>query len=180
MKIINYQLPVIHLNMFTVRANFSDKFEVNAPIEKVRAFFADIKNFIELMPNVESIHRNGDDTARWLIRAEIPLIGLMRQSFNVELAENSDDRIEWIPKAGEKQNFLRYSADFIEKGANSTVVQFSQNVELRRNKARELHLLAALAGEGPVSQGMQWEVAGMIKKFVQKAKEKLEKVTERN
>ncbi len=161
--------------MFTIRTDFSDKFEVNAPIEKAREFFADIKNFIELMPNVESIHTNGDGTARWTIRADIPLIGAMRQSFAVELAENTDERIEWIPKAGEKQNFLRYAADFIEKSADSTLVQFSQNVELRRNAARELHLLAGLAGESRVSQGMQWEVSVMIKKFVQKAQDKLEK-----
>lgn len=161
--------------MFTVRANFSDKFEVNAPIEKVHEFFIDIKNFIELMPNVESIQTNGDDTARWSIRAEIPLIGSMRESFNVELAENSDERVEWIPKSGEKQNFLRYSADFDERNADSTLVQFSQNVELRRNSARELHLLAGIAGESRLSKGMQREVAGMIKKFVQKAKEKLER-----
>ena len=164
--------------MFTIRADFSDKFEVNAPIEKVREFFADIKNFIELMPNVESIHTSGEDAARWTIRAEIPIIGSMRQSFSVELSESTDERIEWIPKAGEKQNFLRYAADFIEKNANSTLVQFSQNVELRRKAARELHLLAGLAGESRVSQGMQWEVAGMIKKFVQKAKDRLEKSKE--
>lgn len=160
--------------MFTIRANFSDKFEVNAPIENVREFFADIKNFIDLMPNVESIQKTSDNTARWSIRAEIPVIGSMQQSFNVELAENTEDRIEWIPQNGEKQNFLRYSAEFFEKNLNSTLVQFSQNVELRREKARELHLLAGLAGENRVSQGMQWEVSGMIKKFVQKAKEKLE------
>ena len=165
--------------MFTIRTDFSDKFEVNAPIGKVREFFADIKNFIELMPNVESIHTTGDGTARWTIRADIPLIGAMRQSFVVGLAENTDERIEWIPKAGEKQNFLRYAADFVEKSADSTLVQFSQNVELRRNAARELHLLAGLAGESRVSQGMQWEVAGMIRKFVQKAKEKMETTDER-
>ena len=161
--------------MFTIRTSFSDKFEVGAPIEKVREFFADIKNFIELMPNIESIYGGADGTARWTIRADIPIIGSMRQCFSVELSENSDDRIEWIPKAGEKQNFLRYAADFIEKSADSTLVNFSQNVELRRNAARELHLLAGLAGEKRVSQGMQWEVAEMMKKFVQRAKDKLEK-----
>ncbi len=160
--------------MFTIHADYSDKFEVSAPIERVRGFFADIRNFIELMPNVESIHTNADDTARWTIRAEIPLIGAMQQSFSVELTEKSDERIEWIPKTGEKENFLRYSADFIENGANKTTVQFSQNVEIRRNSARELHFLAGLVGESRVGKGMQREVAGMIKKFVRKAKEKLE------
>lgn len=160
--------------MFTIRTSYSDAFDVKAPARKVREFFSDVRNFIELMPNVESIHTNADGTARWTIRAEIPFIGAMQQSFTVELAENSDERIEWIPKAGEKQNFLRYAADFIEKSADSTSVKFSQTVELRRAAAREFHFLAGLAGEKRVSQGMNSEVAGMMKKFVQKAKEKLE------
>jgi len=160
--------------MFTIRAATSDKLEVNVPITKVREFFSDIRNFVELMPNVESIYTNPDGTARWTIRAEIPLIGAMRQSFTVEIAEDAAERIEWIPKTGETQNFLRYAADFIRKGANATLVQFSQNVELRRNSARELHFLAGLAGESRVSKGMQTEVAGMIKNFVRRAKEQLE------
>jgi carbon monoxide dehydrogenase subunit G len=160
--------------MFTIHAATSDKFEVGITIDKVRQFFSDIRNFVELMPNVEGIHQNSDGTMRWTIRADIPIVGAMRQSFNVELAENTGERIEWIPKAGERQNFLRYAADFIEKSASVTLVQFSQTVEMRRNNARELHLLAGLAGESRVSKGMQWEVAAMIKNFVAKAKEKLE------
>ncbi len=161
--------------MFTIRTSFSDKFEVGASMKKVHRFFSDIRNFVELMPNVHSIHGNLDGTARWTIRAEIPFIGAMQQSFVVEVAENSDDRIEWIPKAGEKQNLLRYSADFLEKNPDVTIVRFTQNVELRRNSARELHLLAALAGESRISKGMQAEVAGMIRNFVKQAMEKLER-----
>lgn len=160
--------------MFTIHTDYSDKFETNAPVERVREFFSDIKNFIELMPNVEGITQNADGTMRWTIKADIPLVGAMRQSFNVELAERSDNRIEWIPKRGETENFLRYAADFVEKNA-ATLVQFSQKVELRRHKAKELHFLAGLAGEVNVSKGMQWEVAGMMKKFVEKAKQRLER-----
>lgn len=160
--------------MFTIRAATSDNFEVETPIERVREFFSDTRNFIELMPNVESILQNADGSIRWTIKAEIPIVGAMRQTFNVALSENTGERIEWIPKAGEQQNFLRYAADFVEKNANATLVKFSQTVELRRERARDLHLLAGLAGEAPVSQGMQWEVNGMIKRFVAKAKEKLE------
>jgi len=161
--------------MFTIRANYNDSFEVNASLEKVRRFFADIRNFVELMPNVESINLVGNDAARWKIRAEIPIIGAMSQTFNVELSEDTDERIEWIPKSGETQNFLRYAADFVEKSKEKTLVRFSQMVELRRNAARDFHLLAALAGENHVSQGMQAEVSAMIKKFVHKTKEKLER-----
>jgi carbon monoxide dehydrogenase subunit G len=160
--------------MFTIRTSFSDQFEVKVSREKVHKFFSDIRNFIELMPNVESINASGDGSAHWRIGADIPFIGAMRQAFMVELAENSDERIEWIPKAGEKQNFLRYAADFIEKSSEITIVRFSQDVELRRNSARELHLLAGLAGESRVSKGMQAEVAGMIRNFVSRAKQRLE------
>ena len=161
--------------MFTIKAAYKDQFEVNAPVEKVRDFFTDVRNFVELMPNVESIHADAGGTARWTIRAEIPLIGSMTQSFNVETSENSDARVEWIPKNGETENLLRYAAEFAEKSTNKTLVQFSQAVELRRNKARDFHFLAGLAGETAVSHGMQLEVAGMLKKFVAKTKEKLER-----
>jgi hypothetical protein len=53
-------------------------------------------------------------------------------------------------------------------------VQISQTVEMRRNSARDLHLLAGLAGESIISGEMSKRVAEMIKIFVQKARERLE------
>jgi hypothetical protein len=70
---------------------------------------------------------------------------------------------------------LRYAADFLEKSAEITLVQFSQIVELRRNSARELHLLAGVAGEAIISREMSRRIGEMIKTFVQKAKNRLEK-----
>jgi hypothetical protein len=127
------------------------------------------------MPNVESIHTDGKGVTRWTIRDDIPIIGTMKQTFPVELTENNSERIEWTPVPEEKQNFLRYGADFFEKGENSTLVQISQTVEIRRNSARELHPLAGLAGERAVSAGMQRRVTEMIKTFMKKSKERLEK-----
>ena len=161
--------------MFTIRADFGDTFEIKTTPDEARAFFSDIKNFVELMPNVESIHTNAQGITQWTIKADIPLIGAMRQSFAVELTENSPERIEWTPAASETQNYLRYGADFLETENGVTQVKIEQIVELRRKSARQLHLLAGLAGEAPISRGMQAEVAGMIKNFMQRAKEKLEK-----
>lgn len=149
--------------MFIIKAGYNDNFEIDTPLAKVREFFADVRNFVELMPNVESINLDGAGAARWTIRAEIPFIGAMTQSFSVELAENTAERIEWIPKSGETENFLRYAADFIEKSREKTIVRFSQTVELRRNKAKDFHFLAGLAGENRVSQGMQAEVASTLR-----------------
>src|SRR5262245_27573937 len=133
--------------MFTVRAGYTDKVEVETSIERVREFFLDIKNFADLMPGIASIHTDAKGIAHWKIQADIPLVGQMIQKFAVELAENSEVRVEWFPLREETQNFLRYSADFLSKARDVTVIQFSQMVELRRRSARELHMLAGFAGE---------------------------------
>ena len=161
--------------MFTVKAGYSDNVEVETNIEKVREFFLDIKNFADLMPGIASIHTDAKGVAHWKIQAEIPLVGQMMQKFAVELSENSDERIEWFPVSVETQNFLRFSAEFLEKAKNVTLIHFSQMVELRRKSARELHYLAGLAGESLISTEMTKKVTEMIKVFIQRAKEKLEK-----
>ncbi|MGI8468306.1 MAG: hypothetical protein ACR2N3_07625 [Pyrinomonadaceae bacterium] len=161
--------------MFTIKASYSDIFEVEAAVEKVREFLLDVKNFVELMPSIESIHTDAKGITRWTIRAEIPFVGVMKQIFPVELVEEDEDRIEWSPVAGEKQNFLRYAMDLIERGANKTAVKIVQMVELRRSSARDLHTLAGLVSENSISREMNKTVAEMIKIFVRKSRERLEK-----
>ena len=161
--------------MFTVKAGYSDNIEVQTNIERVREFFSDIRNIADLMPGIASIHTDAKGVAHWKIQADIPVVGQMMQKFAVELSENTEDRIEWFPVALETQNFLRFSADFLEKAKNVTQVQFSQMVELRRKSARELHYLAGLAGESLISTEMTKKVSEMITVFIQRAKEKLEK-----
>lgn len=160
--------------MFTIHAKYSDKVEVKTSLEKVREFFADIKNFVELMPSVESIHTDAKGIAHWTIRADIPIVGAIMQKFDVRLEEDSEERIEWMPVAGETKNLLRYAAEFIEKGKDLTLVQFTQTVEMRRDSARELHLLAGLAGESIISSEMTKKIAEMLKIFVRRAQERLE------
>ena len=161
--------------MFTVKAGYSDDVEIKTNAERVREFFSDIRNFADLMPGIASIHTDAKGVAHWKIQAEIPVVGQMMQKFAVELSENSEERIEWFPVALETQNFLRFSADFLEKARDVTLIHFSQMVELRRKSARELHYLAGLAGESLISSEMTKKVSEMIKVFIQRAKEKLEK-----
>lgn len=161
--------------MFTIRAKYTDTVEVQTNLDKVREFFADIRNFVELMPEVESIHTDAKGITHWKIRADIPFAGAMTQKFAVELAENSEERIEWQPVAGETKNLLRYAADFFEKSANTTLVNFTQMVEMRRHSPRELHILAGVAGESIISSEMTKRIAKMLKIFVNRAKEKLER-----
>ena len=160
--------------MFKIKANYSEQFEVRATAEKVREFFADVRNFVEKMPNIESIKTQSDGTALWTIKAQIPILGSMTEKFAVRLAENSANLIEYSPAPQETKNFLRYAADFEEQAGGKTRVNISQTVEIRRNKASELHLLAGLAGETLISNEMQKRVSAMIKTFLEKARKKLE------
>ncbi len=127
------------------------------------------------MPGVVSIHTDARGVAHWKIEAVIPVVGQMVQNFSVELAENSDERIEWFPVARETENFLRFSADFLEKARDLTQVHFTQMVELRRRSARELHFLAGMAGEQIISSEMTRRIKEMIRIFIERAKERLEK-----
>jgi carbon monoxide dehydrogenase subunit G len=161
--------------MFTVKAGYSDDIELHSSVDKVREFFSDIRNFADLMPGILSIHTDAKGVAHWKIEAEIPFVGAMMQKFAVELTENSEERIEWFPVSLETQNFLRYSADFLEKAKNVTLVHFSQMVELRRKSARDLHMLAGLAGETVISNEMTKRITEMIKVFIQRAKDRLER-----
>ena len=160
--------------MFTVKAGYSNDIEVASSIDKVRAFFSDITNFAELMPGVQQIHTDAKGVAHLKIQAEIPVVGAMLQNFSIELAEQNEDRIEWSPIAAEAQNFLRYSADFLEKAKDVTLVHFSQAVEIRREKARDLHFLAGMAGEAIISSEMTKRFAEMVKVFIERAKQRLE------
>ena len=160
--------------MFTVKAAFSDDIEIKASVEKVREFFLDVSNFAEMMPGVERAHQDANGTAQWRVGAEVPFVGQIVQNFSLELAENTPERVEWSPTETETENFLRYSADFLEGSNGITKVHFSQQVELRRKKASQLHSLAWLAGESLISKEMTASITQMIRTFIERAKERLE------
>jgi carbon monoxide dehydrogenase subunit G len=160
--------------MFQVRAAFSEQVEWRTSAEAAREFFNDLKNFVELMPGVERITAEAGGIARWLIRAEVPVVGSIRQPFAVSQSVDEPARIEWSPVPGESKNFLRYAASFEGRGA-TTRIRIEQRVELRRGSARELHMLAGLAGEGRLSAALQKGVAEMLHSFLQRARTRLEK-----
>ena len=161
--------------MFTIRANHSETAEIKADLERVFEFFTDIRNFIDLMPSIESIYRDNNNISHWKIRAEVPLVGSFVEKFSVREVESTDERIEWLPVEGEKFNLMHYAADFLPKSAGLTLVQFSQNIELRRRSASELHMLAGFVGETMISNEMSRRVAEMLTTFIRKARERLEK-----
>ena len=160
--------------MFQVRAAFSEQVEWRTSAVAAREFFSDLRNFVELMPGVERITAEAGGIARWLIRAEVPVVGAIRQAFPVSKTLDEPARIEWSPAAGESKDFLRYVATFEERGA-TTRIRIEQRVELRRGSARELHTLAGLAGEGRLSAALQKGVTEMLHSFLQRARTRLEK-----
>ncbi|HEY0404315.1 MAG TPA: hypothetical protein VGC89_01205 [Pyrinomonadaceae bacterium] len=160
--------------MFRIKAEYSEQMELKTSIERARKFFGELRHFTELMPGIESIRKEASGIIRWTVRADVPLLGAMRADFAVEQTEDGPLRIEWSPAAMEKQNYLRYAANFEPRGANSTLVRIVQRVEMRRQRATELHLLAGLAGEGRISAEMQKRVTEMVRTFLERARAKLE------
>ena len=161
--------------MFTVRAEYSESFEISSGLDGVRGFFSDVKNFIDLMPNVESIHTDANEIMHWKIRVAVPLVGSFTEKFKVSEISNSDERVEWKPMPGEKYNLMSFSSEFLPKGRSKTMVQFSQIIELRRKSATDLHFLAGFAGESVISSEMTRRISEMLDGFIQKARDILEK-----
>jgi len=161
--------------MFTVKAGYSNDIEIRSSADRVREFFLDIRNFADLMPGVQQVHTDAKGVAHWKIQTDVPLVGQILQKFVLELTENSEARVEWAPLRTEAENFLRYSADFFEKAKNTTLVHFSQMVELRRKSARDLHYLAGLTGETIISIVLSKRITEMIRTFIERAKDRLEK-----
>ena len=161
--------------MFQIRAAFSEQVEWGVSVGRAREFFGDLKNFAELMPGVERITSEAGGRARWVIRAEVPVIGSIRQAFEIFRSSDTPERIEWSPVAGEQKNFLRYAASFESRGETTTRIRIEQRVELRRASARELHTLAGLAGESRLSAALQKGVTEMLQAFLQRARTRLEK-----
>lgn len=160
--------------MFKIQADYDGQIEVKASADRVREFIRDERNFIELMPGVESISEGAGGIKRWTIRADVPLIGRIRQTFPVRQTEDRPERIEWSPAADERKNLLRYAATFEPRGENRTLVRITQRVELRRERASEIHMLAGLIGERKISAEMERRVGEMMRTFLENARRKLE------
>ena len=160
--------------MFRVRAEFRDDLVIAANGKLVRAFFADLQNFVRFMPGVESISEIGGNAARWNVRADVALVGRMQGEFALMRRDDSPLRIEWGPAEDEKENLLRYAISFEEEATSKTHVRFALRVELRRPRASELHLLAGLVGERRISEGIQEDVDLMVRTFLKRARAMLE------
>jgi carbon monoxide dehydrogenase subunit G len=159
--------------MFRIKASYTGQLELKTTIERAREFFGEMRNFADLMPGIEGIRKEAGGIMRWMVRADVPVIGPVHATFTVEKTEDRPERLEWSPARSEMKNYLRYAAAFEERG-HKVLIKIAQHVELRRLHAKDLHRLAALVGEGAISSEMQKRVAEMIRTFLERAQVKLE------
>src|SRR5918995_7468419 len=159
--------------MFRIKASYSEQLELRTTIERAREFFSEFRNFVDLMPGIESIRKEAGGIMRWMVHAEVPVIGAVHASFAVEKTEDRPERLEWSPARSEAKNYLRYAAAFEERG-HKVLIRIVQHVELRRQHAKDLHRFAILVGESAISNEMQKRVREMIKTFLERARVKLE------
>jgi hypothetical protein len=69
--------------MFRIKASYTGQLELKTTLERAREFFGDFKNFADLMPGIEGIRKESGGIARWIVRAEVPVIGSVQASFAV-------------------------------------------------------------------------------------------------
>src|SRR5258705_640197 len=146
--------------MFRIKASYADQMELQTTLERAREFFGELRNFADLMPGIEGIRKESGGIMRWVVRAEVPVIGSVQASFAVRKTEDQPDRLEWSPAGTEMKNYLRYAAAFEVRGHN-VLIKISQHVELRRAHARELHRLARLVWASPLSSEMPKRLGGI-------------------
>lgn len=158
--------------MFRVKSSFKREIEIKAPLEKVRDFFANLNNLSDMLWGIEGVHRE-PGLARWTIATETP-VGRIRFSFPVRDTSPDANTIEWTPALNETQNLLRYSVKFANSKGR-TLVDISQQVELRRKRAWELHPGVALMSETRLNSALQRRIDAAIEDFLVRVKEKLEK-----
>ena len=158
--------------MFRVKSSFKTELEIKAPIVRIKEFFSELANFTEMLAGVESIRREAGGVARWAIATDTP-VGHVRFSFPVRETSPHADTIEWSPAPNESENLLRYSLRFEAQKA-ATMVHISQQVELRRTRARDLHPGVGLMGETRLSNALQRRINEAIENFLARVKEKLE------
>src|SRR5438128_8977495 len=158
--------------MFRVKSSFKTELEIKAPSAKIKDFFSDLTNFTALLAGVESIRREPGGIVRWTIATETP-VGRVRLSLPVRETSPHADTIEWSPALTEAENLLRYSLKF-EEHAKATQIHISQQVELRRKRAWDLHPGVGLMSEARISSGLQRRINEAIEDFLVRVKKKLE------
>jgi len=158
--------------MFRVKSAYKTQLEIEAPVSIVRDFFRNLSNFADLLTGVDSIRRESGGIARWTIATDTP-VGRVRLSLPVRETSPHADMIEWSPAINENQNLLRYQLKFEEQNG-TTMVRVSQQVELRRNRAWDLHPGVGLMGEARLSAALERRINEAIDTFLLRVKEKLE------
>jgi carbon monoxide dehydrogenase subunit G len=158
--------------MFRVKSSCKTQLEIEAPVSKVRDFFRNLSNFTDLLGGVDNIRRESGGIARWTIATDTP-VGRVRLSLPVRETSPHADVIEWSPAINENQNLLRYQLKFEEQNG-ATLVRVSQQVELRRNRAWDLHPGVGLMGEARLSAALERRINEAIETFLSRVKEKLE------
>jgi carbon monoxide dehydrogenase subunit G len=158
--------------MFRVKSVFKTQIEIEAPVRKVHEFFSNLRHFTDLLGGVESIRREAGGVTRWTIATDTP-VGRVRMSLPVRETLSNPGMIEWSPARYETQNLMRYSLKFEER-KGVTLVRVSQQVELRRKRAWDLHPGVGLMSEARLSSALQRRINEAIDNFLLRVKEILE------
>jgi hypothetical protein len=160
--------------MFRIKADCREEIEARVSQQDAYEWFRDHRNFVALLPSLESVTPERDGSLCWMLRADVPGIGVMRVPFRVTCTDAPPIRIEYAPALIERQNYLRCVASFTAIAPALTLIKITQTLDLRRSNAKFLHVMAAVVGEARISAETQKQMALRLREFLQAARKQLE------
>ena len=83
--------------MFRIKASYTHQLELRTTIERAREFFSEFRNCVGLMPGIEGIRKEAGGIMRWMVHADVPVIGSVHASFAVEKTDDRPERPELEP-----------------------------------------------------------------------------------
>ena len=106
--------------MFRIKASYADQLELRTTLERAREFFGELRNFADLMPGIEGIRNEAGGIIRWMVRAEVPIIGAVQASFTVEKTEDFAPALDEALK--QKGIRLLHCKTDVEQISNATTI----------------------------------------------------------
>jgi carbon monoxide dehydrogenase subunit G len=163
--------------MFTIRAAYSDRVEIKTGLRRANEFFTDIKNFVELMPGVESIHTDGKAATHWKIRARDSFYRRNAAEFYGRAFGKKRRAYRMVARRRRETKSSALRGGFRRKECESDRRAVFANGRDAAQFRQRFALARGTGGESIISGEMSKRVAEMIKTFVRRARERLEEAS---
>src|SRR6185503_6260602 len=137
--------------MFTIEARVEKDYDLGAPRQALRDFFADPVNFSRYMPDIISnVEPKSGNRSLWTLKIEISSGSSLTVKLDMAFKETGEKGLSYEPVT-ESQDHLAIFVDMEENGGR-TDVNFVLEMRLQRASSYDIHPLAGFLGERSISK----------------------------